>query len=93
VNLPIVRLIPFNIFPAELKMRYVEFDDSLGKVHTHCADNFTGGASQITLKRHINSAEEFVELVTLYKVRLWCAHCSKALFPSPGLVQCRMLII
>jgi hypothetical protein len=94
VKVPTERLITFNTFPAVLKMRYVEFDDSsLGRVHTHCADNFTSRASQITLEGHINSAEKFVELVTLYRVRFWYAHGSKALFPSPSLVQCRMLII
>jgi hypothetical protein len=94
VNIPTERLVPFKRFPDELKMRYVEFDDAaLGRFHIHCVDNFTSGASQIPLKRRINSAEEFVELVTRYKARFWCSNCSKALFPSPSLIRCGRLLL
>ena len=93
-NVPIERLIQFNESPTVLKMQYIEFDESSsGRIHGHCVDAVNSGMSQISMERQISSAEEFVRLATGYKIRFWCAHCSKALFSIPRLVPCHMVIM
>ena len=93
-NVPIERLVPFNEFLKILKMQYVEFyDSSLGRIHRHCVDVVDSEMSEISMERKISSADEFFRLVTRYKSKFWCTHCSKAVFPIPEPVLCQMLIV
>jgi hypothetical protein len=49
------------------------------------------GFSKHETTRTVESADEFVSLVTRHRLLFWCSHCDRPLFKVPVPIECRML--
>jgi hypothetical protein len=96
-GVPIERLVPFGSYPHLLGFAFVQFDEwPLDRYHEECSraavDRHVSFARHET-SRSVESADEFVSLVTRHRWLFWCGHSDRPLFKVPAPIECRMLTL